>query len=148
MQPLSAAPQLVLLTAALVQMCKAAQLPTACPQPAPQHPVVTSVIGRFGRCVADAPVIHSAAAAWTSQQTARAWGISRGLQSSGNMMRMRRFADKLLKGNNVTITVAGGSISRGWSDSDKLSSDGRGCDSAPSDGQGWCCTTMYEYCPE
>ena len=33
---------------------------------------------------------------------------------------MRRFASKLLRGEHVTVSVAGGSISRGYADSDRI----------------------------
>ena len=81
------------------------------------------------RLVADADVCHlgaRAAAALRPTYTAPGLAVAKGLQMAGNMRRMRQFAAKLLDGENVTVSVAGGSISRGWGDADALGLEGRG----------------------
>lgn len=55
------------------------------------------------------------------------WALGKGVQTMGNMLRIRQFAGKLLRGENVTVSVAGGSVSRGWGDTDELGFEGRGC---------------------
>jgi hypothetical protein len=41
---------------------------------------------------------------------------ARGVQAEGNMLRLRRFAAKMLRGDQITVGVAGGSFSTGQSD--------------------------------
>ena len=53
--------------------------------------------------------------------------LARGVQAFGDMRRMRRFVGKLLTGENVTISVAGGSVSRGYGDSFDIVWESQGC---------------------
>ena len=64
--------------------------------------------------------------AWAALQTVPDGSAMRGLQTIGNPWRMRRFMRKVLQGDNVTISVAGGSVSRGWADDDKLEANYKG----------------------
>ena len=59
--------------------------------------------------------------------TAPTWACARGVQCVGCALRMRRFVSKLLRGDNVTVSVAGGSISRGWADSGHVPNGYKGC---------------------
>jgi hypothetical protein len=70
---------------------------------------------------------QSLSASWRKQATAPSWALARGVQTGGSTLRMRRFVSKLLRGDNVTVSVAGGSISRGWADSSHLQNGYKGC---------------------
>ena len=53
--------------------------------------------------------------------------LGRGVQTVGDTRRMRRFVSKLVGGQNVTISVAGGSVSRGYGDSIEIPWQSQGC---------------------
>ena len=57
--------------------------------------------------------------------------VARGMQSVGNASRLRRFAAKIANGENVTVSVAGGSVSRGAGDAYSISSHFEGCVASP-----------------
>ena len=82
--------------------------PGACIAQAPQH--ISSVT------VATLCNATSAGEGNNVKATAPLHAVARGLQSAGDTRRMRRFVSQVLHGNNATISVAGGSISRGYSD--------------------------------
>jgi hypothetical protein len=69
------------------------------------------------------------------------WAIAQGLQSTGNMLRVRRFAHRLLQKSSVTVSVAGGSISKGYADSDSVASAHKGCELTP------ICTRCHDRIP-
>jgi hypothetical protein len=112
----------------LLLACTTASEPAAvtCPTTVP-----LAVTSTHGLVTPDNPACKTPAGAAgglrTDMPTAPKWAVAKGIHSVGSMRRIRRLAGKLLLGDNVTVSVAGGSISRGWADSERLPPGSKGC---------------------